>query len=402
LSAFPLRSRTSCTAAILATFIVIAGCGSRESSSDAPSDDSAVLAEIDGRKITAADVDARLAGVRRIGRPEGSAPIGRDRMLQQIIEQEILHRAAVDAGLDQEAEVREHLRDYERQFLVQAYLDRKQEEISRVSDEDARAFYEAHRDEYTTERTRRVRMLLTDNRRNAEHGRRLAVDNLLSFPQVCSRYSTHPQLVESLGLIPGWVREGKAVEWIGNHPKFHEVVATLEPGDVSDVFEIPLGLIVVRVEEVREPRQRPFEEVERDVRGRLARERSAQGLPDLLTELRERYHVKTYEKPARSPDELFAEAQAATDPSERIRLYDELVTRYPGHELALDSHFMIGFIRAEELRDPEGAAASFETVIELDPDSELANSARWMLSSEADAVPEFQDSADGRSGEGSP
>jgi hypothetical protein len=202
-------------------------------------------------------------------------------------------------------------------------------------------------------------------------------------------------------MIPTWVREGKAVDWIGNHPKFHEVVASLEPDEMSEVFETARGFHVVKVEEVREPMLRPFEEVERDIRGRLARQKSTEGLPDLLAGLRERYHVKIHESPGRSAEELFAEAQAAPNPTERIRFYEELVDRYPEDALALESHFMIGFIRAEELRDTLGAAAAFEKVIELAPDSDLARSARWMLTSGANEVPEFDDGPDAKPEEGS-
>jgi hypothetical protein len=152
---------------------------------------------------------------------------------------------------------------------------------------------------------------------------------------------------------------------------------------------------------VREPSLRPFEEVERDIRGRLARQKSTVGLPDLLAGLKERYHVKVHESPGRSADELFEQAQTAPSATERIRFYEELVERFPDDELALESHFMIGFIRSEELQDTLGAAASFEKVIELAPDSDLARSARWMLTSGANEVPEFEDGPEARPEEGS-
>jgi peptidyl-prolyl cis-trans isomerase C len=388
----PHRALAACVLAALA-----AGCGSGSSSDEG----GRVLAEIGGRRITEADVDARLEELPRLSRPEFSGPIGKERMLQQIVEQEILYRAAIDEGLDRDEEIRKQLRDHERQVLVQAYLDRKQEEVSRVTDEEARAWYDAHPEEYTTERMRRVRMLWADTRERAETGRERVVQGALTFPEVCARFSTHPPAIEALGMIPTWVRDGKAVDWIGNHPKFHEVVASLELDEVSEVFETARGFHVVRVEEVREPALRPFGEVQRDIRGRLSRQKSTEGLPDLLAGLKERYHVKVHESPGRSADELFAQAQAASDATERIRLYEEIVERYPDDALALESHFMIGFIRSEELKDSVGAAAAFEKVIELAPDSDLARSARWMLTSGANEVPEFEDGADARPQEGS-
>jgi hypothetical protein len=187
------------------------------------------------------------------------------------------------------------------------------------------------------------------------------------------------------------VREGRALPWFGNHPKFHEVAFSLPLGEISEPFETAVGLHMIRVEEVREPRQRPFEEVRRDVEGRIARERSTKALPELLAELKERYRVKIYEAGGRSAEELFTEAQSATDPRRRLELYQQLVDGFPDHERVLESWFMIGFIRSEELGDREGANAAFKKVIAIDGDSELAQSARWMLSSGQDEFPPFED-----------
>ena len=147
----------------LAAVLLVAGCGSGGSGSP-----EGVLAEIDGEMITEAQVDARIAAIPPLSRPEFSGPIGRKRMLQQILEEEMLYRAAIDEGLDQDAEIRKHLEEYRRKFVVQAYLDRKQEEASRVTDEEIQAFYDTHREDYTTERAYRVRMLMAKTRQRAE------------------------------------------------------------------------------------------------------------------------------------------------------------------------------------------------------------------------------------------
>ena len=83
-------------------------------------------------------------------------------------------------------------------------------------------------------------------------------------------------------------------------------------------------------------------------------------------------------------------AQAAPMPQRRIDLYEELVERFPEHGHAVDSQFMIGFLLSEEIGDAERARAAFERVIEMAPDSDLAQSARWMLTS-GEEEPEFED-----------
>jgi peptidyl-prolyl cis-trans isomerase C len=349
---------------------------------------------VNGKPITTADVDARIAEIPRLARPDYSGPVGRERMLRKMIEERVLYLAAMDAGVDRDEDVQRRIEAMRRETIVQTYLDRMQEKASQVDEDEARAFYEAHEDEYRTEKMVRVRMLLTENETVARRAYEMVTEGGASFEDLCTKFSDNPFVVSARGLIPTWIRKGHAVPWIGNRVGFDDVVFSLEPGELSEPFQTDAGWHIVRVEDVREARQRPFEEVEKDVVGRISTERSTRGLPELLAELDERYDVQVFTAPdQRSADELFAEAQAAQGASERVALYDELVHRFPDYEHAIDAHFMIGFIRAEELHDPDGARESFRKVIALDPDSDLAQSARWMLTS-GDVDPDFED--DGR------
>jgi hypothetical protein len=210
------------------------------------------------------------------------------------------------------------------------------------------------------------------------------------FDKLCQKFSSDPFVKDAKGLLPTLVRRDKAVPWLGNHPLFHQVVFALEKGKISDVFETPKGFHVARVEDVREERQRTYEEARSDIEARLKRERSSKGLPEIVEDLKRRYGVKMVEPKGKSPEELFAEAQRATDAPTRVTLYQELVERYPKDPHVVEALFMIGFTKSEELHDIAGAKVVFQRVIDEFPDSELAQSARWMLTSEGGGTPPFE------------
>lgn len=362
---------------VAALLLLLPGCRSGEGSADDP-----VLATIDGKPITAAQVDERIADVPRLARPEYSGPIGRTRMLKKMIEDDVLYRAAVDEGIDRQDDVRQAIEDATRQTVVQAYLDKMHDKAAQVSDEEAQAFYDAHQDEYRTETMLRVRVLLTPDERIAKRAYQMVSGDDLKFADACTRFSENPYIVAARGLIPTWVRKGRAVPWIGNHPEFHDHVFALEKDQLSEPFQVADGWMIARVEDVRESRQRPFEEVRDDVIGRIVRQRTTSGLPDLLAQLKDRYHVVMRDEPgAKSADELFAEAQSAPQPARRVELYRELVERFPEDTHAVDSQFMIGFLLSEEMHDSTAAEAALKKVIEMAPESDLAQSARWMLTS---------------------
>jgi len=377
---------------VVAALAAAAGCGRRISDSEtAPGDTPSgqVLAEVGRRVIHESDLERRLSEIPPLSRSEFTSPAGQERLLRQMIEEELLWRAAQDEGVSRDPAVVHEVERATRSIVVQAYLDRKQQEASQVTEEEARAFYEEHLADYVTEHTVRVRVLENPRLHTAEHARTLVVEQNVSMASVCSKFNVDPSLVEAAGLLPQWVRRGKAVPWIGNHPSFHEAAFALEPGVPSEVFETARGWTFVMLEEDNPSRQRSFEEARADVEGRIARQRTSTGLPELLASLEERYRVRI-EAVERSAEEVFAEAQRATNPREAVVLFEEVVERWPDHERVPEALFMIGFKRTEELDDPVGAEAAFRELLERFPDSELAQSARWMLSSDGDGTPEFE------------
>jgi len=78
-------------------------------------------------------------------------------------------------------------------------------------------------------------------------------------------------------------------------------------------------------------------------------------------------------------EELFSLAQDEGDPTTRLDVYREIVTRFPEGERADESQFMIGFVLSEELGDSSGARKAYEELTKRYPDSDWVDDARAML-----------------------
>jgi peptidyl-prolyl cis-trans isomerase C len=371
-----------------AVAFVIAGC---ESSGKADATNPKTpLAEVNGKKITVADVEARLAQLPRLARAEFTGDQGRERMVQRMVEERMLLLAAESEGIERDDAVKAKLEDARREMLVQAYLDKKQNEASSVADQEIRAYYDAHPDEFRSEEGLRVRMILSSNKKRLQNIRNDIAHGRITLENAARQEGEFPEIQSAAGMIPEWVHKDRAVPWIGNHPQFHQAAFTLPPGEISPVIETPKGFLILRVEERREPEVRPLEEIRTDIEAKLVREKATAALPRLLDDLKKRYRVKIYEPAGKSAKELFAAAQAQSDPRERIRIYDEILERHPGDAHAAEALFMIGFIQAEELHDQAAAAETFQKVLKEYPTSELAESAKFMLSEKAQKLPEFE------------
>ncbi|MDP6802739.1 MAG: peptidyl-prolyl cis-trans isomerase [Gemmatimonadota bacterium] len=364
--------------AALPALLLISGC-SGDSSTEA---DDAVLVVVGGTPITESAVASHFAELPPDIRAGLRGPSGREKVLARLVEEELLYRGALDDGLEQDPRVAAALRAARRSILSRAFLDRRRDQVARVSEEDLRAFYDSHKEDYSVRRTLRVRQLLVSTREKADEIREQVVAGQLDLEDACWRQSDHPQVVQEHGLLPEWIRKGRAVGWFGNHPRFHEVVFELAPGEVSEVFETAFGFHVARIEEERPASTRPFEAARADILARMSQERMGKLVPDVMEALRGEYGVEYPEEqdPEAGVRRLFEEAQAEPSPRRRLALYEQLVEEYSGSRYEVEALFMIGFILREELADANGAERAFRRVVEEFPESDLAASARWLLS----------------------
>ena len=64
---------------------------------------------------------------------------------------------------------------------------------------------------------------------------------------------------------------------------------------------------------------------------------------------------------------------------EAIRMYDNLIVKYPKSTYGPQAQFMIGFIYANELKDLDKAKVAYEKFLKVYPEHEMAKDARWEL-----------------------
>ncbi len=93
------------------------------------------------------------------------------------------------------------------------------------------------------------------------------------FAEVARQYSDDPDSKDKGGEI-GWVAPGKSA--FGR--KLEEEVAKLDKGGMSPVFRDRLGFQILRVDDVKPPTQKTFEEVAGDVAREVLREQKAREL----------------------------------------------------------------------------------------------------------------------------
>jgi peptidyl-prolyl cis-trans isomerase D len=141
-----------------------------------------------------------------------------------------------------------------------------------VSDEELRAYYEENLEQYEVNRQVNARHILfklpedaSKEQEERVRGKAREVLELVKtggdFAELARIHSEGPTRDEGGEL--GWFTSGEMVE------PFEKAAFALKPGEVSDLVRTPFGIHIIRVEDVREPRTKPLEEVRGEIRERL-------------------------------------------------------------------------------------------------------------------------------------
>lgn len=116
------------------------------------------VAQIGDRRITMGELDNEIQKLP----PKNQEQFRTDQkarlvFLRQYIQNELLLDMAKRAGYHKNPELRDRVEDFEKMLLVQEVYKHKVQDQVKVSPEEVRLFFDAHKDEFITEKTRNTR-----------------------------------------------------------------------------------------------------------------------------------------------------------------------------------------------------------------------------------------------------
>jgi peptidyl-prolyl cis-trans isomerase C len=245
--------------------------------SSVPAGDTAAVAEGGGERIALAEVAPMID-------PEGLRKVPqtlRERRIQQFLEEELARRlaaaAAVRDGYGDRPEFRREVERTTDEAMLNRFVGNVVLAKVSVDDQEAHAYWAANPKEFTEPRAVKLRVLFVDSETEA-NDIVTALHDGKDFAAL-ARASKNPGIAAASGDL-GWVTEGRL------EPALEKVAFALPEGGVG-VTSIGTTWIVVRTEEIREPRLRPFAEAREQARERAVRSRSQQTIKVWVTKLRE-------------------------------------------------------------------------------------------------------------------
>jgi peptidyl-prolyl cis-trans isomerase C len=359
-----------------------------------------VLARVGDQVIRQRDVDEVRAQLPQHRQHEFEGVRGTMRLVDQLVDRDLMLQAATDAGLDRDPEIVKQMEDIHRSLLLQAYQKKMREALPAPTDDDLHRYFDEHPTEFVIPARINASWIKCATKAEADRARRRVIVKGEKFADVAREVSIDRTTAADGGLL-GYFNPTGYIRSVGPDTAFARRAFELEAGDIGDVFPYKDGWAFIAVHEKMTERAEPFDHAVDRIRARLTPTLNDSLVQAELASLRSKYKVEILLDPdkeleGKPADEILRLATESTDPHDRIDYYRALLRMYPKYERADEAQFMIGFMYSEELHDFDKARPEYQKVLSTYPNSDIRNSAQYMLEhmGEGTTLPKFQDPPD--------
>lgn len=221
------------------------------------------LAKVNGRALTARDLDGALGGLNEGQRKNLLADANaRRQVLLNVIDQELLAQEAEKQKLDQDQDAKDAFAIFKKQYLANRLLGKNLN--SKLTDAAAKKYYEAHKPEFSTDLVRVMHILLADEA-SAKAMLKKASEPNADFQELAEKNSKDPSAKNNRGDI-GFIPRDRMV------PEFTEAAFGAELNKIVGPVKTAFGYHIIKVVERKLGKTLGFEEVESRVRNALQRD----------------------------------------------------------------------------------------------------------------------------------
>lgn len=265
-------------AMIVAAAAFLAGCNNQTS---APAVTGPVLANVNGDKLTAPELDSLS--------PEGFEVTRENlpKILDKWVSNTLMYQEAVRRGVGKEPQVQARLKRLEHDYLVNELLERLTSSV-KVGPDQQRQYFNQHKDEFSNE-VKITRIVMADSLMAAQTLAELRAG--ADFTKLAKERSQ--DLTLEAGQESRYFARNVGDPRMGGDPAVAEAIFALSPGQISDVVPSQEGYQIIKlVDQKKVKADATFPEVKDEIEAILSYRRSQAMVDSVLTALREKAKIE--------------------------------------------------------------------------------------------------------------
>ncbi len=247
-----------------------------------------VIATYNGKNFTLEDYRAALGSLN--ARARKSLDESPDRR-KQFIENHILSKLIFDEGtrrgLDKDPEIQRRLDELKQHLVVQQVMEEQQS--ATVTDEDVKAYYDGHQQEFSTEKVK-ASHILVDNEELAKEIHAKLVADKSQFTALAAESSKDLSNAKRGGDL-GMFGRGRMVK------EFEDVAFALKAdGDLSEPVKTRFGWHIIQRTGREDGSVQPFDQVKSQIKVKLVSDKRRENTTGFLDELKKKSSLTLDEK----------------------------------------------------------------------------------------------------------
>jgi len=268
----------SLTGRILSCCLIAGVSMTAFSGCEQPSEESPVLAIVNGKPISQSEFDYRWSELSDAGRARYEHQGGKKKFLDDLISREILLQEARKQGIDQSLALRERLQRLKEQLILDELMKDAASQPVHISDAELEAYYQSHDDMLLAARQIRGAQIVMANVFQAKD-LKFQVSQGSNFGKLAQRYSLDEKTKADGGEF-NFSKKGVL------DPAIERLLLTLKPGVVSEPVETSAGFHLVKVVSRDPDEAKHIEAVRQQLKRELYAEKRRKQVEDVLAKLR--------------------------------------------------------------------------------------------------------------------
>lgn len=288
------------------------------------------VARVNGIEISQVDLERKFNLIKEryasMGVPLDDTKLNefKDNILKSLIEQEVLYQESIAQGIKIDPEeIKAELDNFKKQFeteaafkkqiaemnysedaitsqikqskIIQMFIEEKVMSTVSISDEETRAYFDSHPDEFKMpERVRASHILVKIDPKASEaskaellkkmEGIKSKLDNGEDFAKLAGENSDCPSSAKGGDL--GFFARGQMVK------SFEETAFALKPGEVSGVVETQFGYHIIKSQEKEMATTLAYDDIKEKLIGKLEEDKFKKMFPAYIESLKTKYKIE--------------------------------------------------------------------------------------------------------------
>lgn len=243
-----------------------------------------VLATVNGKEITEDIVMKFLNDLGPQTAMQFQSPEGMKKVVEELINQEMLYLDAKENNLEEEEEFKEQLEKFQEGLLKQYAVNKVIKDVE-TNDEELKKFFEDNKEHYGTEESITSSHILVESEEKAKEVIE-EIKNGKSFEEAAKEHSSCPSKDQGGNL--GESTRGKMV------PEFEDAAFDMEVGTISEPVKTEFGYHIIKLADKKEAGTISFEDVKDQVQAQVLGRKQQEAYLEKTNSLREKYEVENH------------------------------------------------------------------------------------------------------------